>query len=119
MKNYYFLLFCLAFFGVSCESSKKVSVVSVSTPLSIDALVDVIGQGQKVPNDSKLLGQIKIGESGMTATKNCTYARVLEDAQKQARVLGGNLIQIIEHKEPSALGSSCHRLKCDVYLVKK
>ena len=119
MKNYYFLLLFGVFLGVSCESSKKISVVSVSTPLSIDAVVDVIGIGQKVPNDAKLLGQIKFGDSGMTSTKICTYARVLEDAQKNARVLGGNLLQIIEHKEPSALGSTCHRLKCDVYLVKK
>ena len=117
MKILYYLVFC-CFFAVSCDSAKKTSIVSVSTPLSNDAVVDVIGMGQKVPDGSKLLGQISIGESGMTATKNCTYAKVVSDAQIQARAIGGNILQITQHKEPSALGSSCHRLKCDVYLKK-
>jgi len=108
------LLFAFALFLASCSASKKVSVLSVSTPLSSDAPVEVIGQGQKVPDGAKLLGQIKIGESGMTGAWNCTYEKVIQEAQKQARTLGGNILQIIEHKEPSLL-TSCHRLKCDVY----
>lgn len=117
MKNLLFAIIC-CFLAVSCGSAKKTSVLFVSTPLPSDAPVEIIGIGQKVKENAKLIGQISIGESGMTATKNCTYDKVIEQAQIQARAIGANLLQITKHKEPTALGSSCHALKCDAYLVK-
>lgn len=111
----YFFLFSLLYF-LSCGTQKDVSVLSPATPLPSDATVEVIGVGQKVPDGAKLLGHVKIGDSGFST--NCTYDKVVSDAQKQARGMGGNLLQITKHKEPN-IGSTCHRLECDVYVVKR
>lgn len=111
-------LFILSFALSSCgPTSKKVSVLSVATPLPQGSEIQVIGTGAKVPEGAKLLGNIKIGD-GNTLAKNCTYVKVVADAQEQARGMGGNAIQITKHKEPDIL-STCHRLWCDVYFVKK
>lgn len=113
MKYLTFLfIICL----VSCSTKKTIGIANFATPLSSDAPVEVLGLGQKLPENVKLIGQIKIGDSGFTT--NCGYDKVLKDAISQARSLGGNILQITEHKEPSILGSSCHRIKADVYLKK-
>jgi len=110
------LVLSLSFILISaCGTSKQVSVITAATPLQKDAFVEVIGMGQKVSQTSKLLGRVKIVDSGFTAGSNCTYAQVVADAQNQARGMGGDLIQITEHKEPGILTSSCHRIWCDVY----
>lgn len=101
----------------SCAgTSKKTSVLTVATPLPAGTQVEVIGVGQSVPPGAKLLGAVKIGDD-MTATKKCTYDKVVADAQEQARMMGGNLLQIKKHTEPN-VWSTCHRLECDIYLVK-
>lgn len=97
-------------------TTKKVSVLTVATPLPAGTKVEVIGAGQAVPSAAKLLGAVKIGDD-MTATKNCTYDKVVADAQEQARMMGGNLLQIKKHTEPNAW-STCHRIECDVYFTK-
>ena len=113
MKN---LLFCFLFICAACGTSKNTSVLMVATPLAANAEVEVIGKGQTIPNGAKLLGHIKIGDSGLTSGGNCTYDKVVADAVTQSRAMGGNLMQITEHKEPNILFSNCHRLFCDVYL---
>lgn len=111
------LLFSALLVLVSCgTTSKQVSVVAVATPLPAGTTVEVMGAGQPVPAGAKYLGAVKIGD-GNTATKNCTYAKVVADAQEQARAMGGNLLQIKKHTEPNLI-STCHRIECDVYLLK-
>ena len=110
-----YFIFSFALLLFSCGTSKTTSVLVPSTPLAYDATVDIIGIGQKVPDGAKLLGQIKIGDSGITAGGNCTYDKVVNDAIIQSRAMGGNLLQIRQHKEPNILLSSCHRIWCDVY----
>jgi len=105
--------FLFLFLLLSCGTTKKVSVLSPSTPLPEGTTVEVIGTGQQVPSAAKLLGSVKIGDD-MTATKNCTYDKVVKDAQSQARAMGGNLLQIKKHTEPN-MWSTCHRIECDVY----
>ena len=90
--------------------------MSAATPLPQGTVIQVIGIGQQPPKDAKLIGSVKIGD-GYTLAKNCTYPKVVADAQEQARGMGGNLIQIKKHKEPDIL-STCHRLECDVYFTK-
>lgn len=102
--------------GCTTNTSKKASVFYPSTPLPAETPVEVIGLGQKAPEGATLIGSLKIGD-GWTRTKFCTYDRVIADAQVQARGMGGNLIQITEHRDPD-MWSTCHRIKADVYLVK-
>ena len=90
--------------------------MTVATPLPAGTEVQVLGLGQSVPAGAKIIGSVKIGD-GNTMAKNCTYTRVVADAQEQARGLGGNVLQITKHKQPD-LWSTCHRLWADVYLIK-
>jgi hypothetical protein len=78
--------------------------------------VDVIGVAQTLPENAKLLGEVSIGDSGFTT--KCSYGEVIKQAILQAQQMGGNLLYIKKHKEPD-LWSSCHRIQCEVYKVKK
>lgn len=108
----------VAFLLSGCGTKKQTSVIAHLTPLPSDAIVEVSGAGQPIPSGAQLLGSVAISDSGFSKTKNCTYDRVLADAQSQARAMGGNHIHITEHKHPN-VWSSCHRIKAEVYLVKK
>lgn len=111
------LLLALFAFAWGCgPTTKKVSVLNVATPLPPGTEVQVLGATQSVPTGAKILGNVKIGD-GLTGTNKCTYAKVVADAQEQARGMGGNLIQIRKHKEPD-MWSTCHRIECDVYFLK-
>jgi hypothetical protein len=85
--------------------------------LPANATVNVYGTTQQAPTDAKLIGSLFIGDSGFTT--KCNYAQVIEDAQNQARAMGGNIIVITKHKEPSIWGSSCHRITAEVYKTTK
>jgi len=111
MKKIIYLF--LVFLFVSCSTSKQVNVIKYMTPTT--SLVKVLGLGQTVPENAELLGSFKIGDSGFTT--KCSYSEVITDATNQAKSMGGNYLLIIKHKEPN-FWSTCHRLTCEVYLVK-
>ena len=70
-------LFTLATLSITaCKSlrntSKQISIINYSTPLNKEIPVQIIGIGQKVLDNVKLLGSIKIGDEGFTKMANCT-----------------------------------------------
>jgi len=105
-----------AIVAVSCGTSKKVSVINYSTPLATTEQVNIYGASQQLPNGLKFIGSLSIGDAGFTT--NCSYSDVVTDAQNQARAMGGNCLVITKHTEPN-IWSTCHRIKADVYLIKK
>ena len=115
MKKVFLFLF-ISLVLISCGTSKTTSVLNYSTPLPAGTPVEVFGIGQKLPNDVKFIGSISIGDSGFTT--KCSYQEVINDAINFARGMGGNVIQITEHKEPNIL-CDCHRIKADVYYIPK
>lgn len=116
MKKIIFLFFVL-FSTLACGTAKKVSTIQHLQALPIGSSVDIIGIGQKLPENAKLVGQIKIGDKGMTV--HCKYDQILSDAVNECRKLGANVFQITEHKEPSLTTSTCHQIKGDAYFVQK
>lgn len=114
MKKTIFLLFVLVL--AACSTAKHTSIINYATPLPAGTPVEVRGIGQDIPEGAKLLGSISVGDSGFTT--QCSYQEVLNDALDMARNMGGNLIQITEHKEPDIL-CDCHRIKADVYFIDK
>ncbi len=111
-----FLIFTIAILLASCGTAKKAHVLNYSTPLSSNERVEVVGMGKPVPPGSNFIGSLSIGDTGFTA--KCSYQQVMQDAIEVARGMGGNIIQITEHKEPDAM-CSCHRIKADVYLISR
>ncbi|MEO6683373.1 MAG: hypothetical protein ABIN48_11190 [Ginsengibacter sp.] len=75
----------------------------------------VIGIDQPEPDHAEVLGKVKIGDNGLTL--DCTYETVIDKAKMEARKVGGNAIKIIEHKPPSTLGTSCHRITANILRV--
>lgn len=116
MKKLLTMVLFAAFLLAGCGTSKRASILSYSTPLPENAKVEVSGEGQGIPDGAKLLGSVKIGDAGLSA--KCGYDTVINDAQGQARAMGGNYLHITEHKYPS-IWSSCHRIQADVYLVEE
>jgi len=70
---------------------------------------------QPEPKESECIGQVKIGDTGFST--NCSYEIAIESAKLEARKVGGNAIKIIEHKSPTALGSTCHRLTARILKI--
>ena len=105
---------CVLFLICGCGTSQKATVINESPPLSGQTKVEVYAERHIVPEGSKLIGKIKIGDTGFSV--NCNYDDVIRAAKEKARAMGGNYLQITKHKTPDLL-STCHRIEANVYLV--
>jgi len=47
--------------------------------------VKVLRANTDIPVDAEILGTVKIGDSGFTATKNCTFLDVINSAKEEAK----------------------------------
>lgn len=80
--------------------------------------VEILNEGQTIRDGSVLIGNIVVGDSGFTRAKNCTYAKIIEEATDIAQQMGGNMIYVISHNPPD-FESTCHRINANVYNVTK
>ncbi|MBK8882528.1 MAG: hypothetical protein IPN67_09150 [Bacteroidales bacterium] len=71
-----------------------------------------MGLDTEIPIDAEVIGTVKIGDTGFTATKNCTFQDVLKSAKDEAKKAGGNAIKIIDHIPPGK--STCHRITAKI-----
>ena len=100
----------------SCGTTKKMSALHYFPPTQ--EKVEIMGVGQTIPDDAILIGNITIGDTGFTSAKNCTYAKVIQEASVMAQQMGGNMVYVVSHKEPDFV-CTCHRINANVYQVKK
>jgi hypothetical protein len=99
----------------SCNPKISTSLTKNYPPIDYKQEILVIGLGQEEPKNSEVLGVVKIGDTGFTT--KCGYDIVIDKAKLEARKAGGNALKIIEHKPPTILGSTCHRIKAKVLRV--
>ena len=98
-------------------SPKVTTKIAKSYPaLSYDSEIAVLAVAQQQPDNAELLGELKIGDAGLST--KCTYEDVIASAKLEARKIGGNMLKLTEHKLPSALASSCHRISAKIFRVK-
>jgi hypothetical protein len=116
MKHNFFLAVLLLGLINSCSPKLKTVILNERPTLAYDNEVFVVNINEQLPKGVKVVGKLAIKDSGFTT--KCTYEMVLEQAKLEARTNGANIVKIIEHKTPSALGSSCHRLKVVFYYLK-
>ena len=115
MKKAILMLFATSLiFG--CGTTKNMSVLHYYPPTEEE--VEIMGAGHNIPEDAILIGNITIGDTGFTSAKNCTYAKVIQEASVMAQQMGGNILYVVSHKEPD-FECTCHRINANVYLVKK
>jgi hypothetical protein len=96
-------------FLLSCCTPLVTTKLEQSIPQSsTDESIKVIGLNSEIPADAEVLGTVKIGDTGFTASKNCTFQDVLNTAKDEAKKAGGNAIKIVDHIPPGK--STCHRI---------
>lgn len=115
MKSFIVCLTTLLFVLSACSPKVVTKISKKSDPLDYTEKVAVIGLEQAIPDGANELGDIKIGDSGFST--NCSWEVVIAKAKEEARKAGGNAIKITEHKPPSLMGSSCHRIKAKIIKV--
>lgn len=99
----------------SCNPQITTHISTTYPPLNYKQKVIVIELDQLEPDNAEVLGQIKIGDTGFTT--NCSYSIVIDKAKLEARKAGGNAIKITEHRLPTVLGSTCHRIKATILII--
>lgn len=104
----WFLFYVTTLLFLSSCSPKISTVLTKEYPaLTYKEKVAVIGLEEKQPEDSEILGEVKIRDTGFST--KCNYEVVLDKAKLEARNVGGNAIKITKHKKPD-FWSTCHRL---------
>lgn len=97
----------------SCSPKIRTHLSTEGTkPLDSETEVLIIKQDEKVPENSKFIGELKIGDSGFST--DCGYTKVMNDAKATAKKSGANLIYLTEVKKPN-FGSTCYRIKARLY----
>jgi hypothetical protein len=113
MKKLHGLLIVAALiFFSSCNPKISTSIRRSYPPLDYKQEIVVIGLAHPEPENAEVLGQVKIGDTGFST--KCGYDIVIDKAKLEARKAGGNAIKIIEHKPPTAMGSTCHRITAKI-----
>ena len=116
MKNLKLLFIFILILPV-CACNPKVSTSLSKRYPALDYREDVLvlGLDQEEPDDAEFIGLVKVGDTGFST--NCGYDVALDKAKNEARKAGGNVIKIIDHKPPSIMGSSCHRITARILRV--
>lgn len=116
MKNHLLHLAFLALIALSaCNPRVSTTITSTRPVISYDEEVVVLDLTAPIPDDAERLGSVKVGDTGFTT--NCSYAVVLDCAIAAVRKAGGNMLKITEHRQPTALGSACHRIEGIIFWV--
>ncbi len=113
MRNFATLLISILLLS-SCGPAVTTHITSVNSTLDFREEVLVLGINDSIPDAVKTIGDIKIGDSGLSV--NCNYEKVITRAKEEVRKAGGNVLKITQHKMPDML-SSCHRIKAQILYV--
>jgi hypothetical protein len=108
-------LLLLLIFVYSCNPRVSTRLTKSLPPLDYKQEVLVIALNQIEPENAEILGTVEIGETGFTT--KCSFEIVVDKAKLEARKAGGNAIKIIDHRLPSALSSTCHRITARILYV--
>jgi hypothetical protein len=106
MKKIFYGLFII--FLAACSPKVTTKLVKTYSPLDYKEEVIVIGITEEQPATAIEIGTVKIDDTGFST--NCGWDVVIEKAKMEARKAGGNVLKILEHVPPGAMGSSCDRI---------
>lgn len=102
----------ILFLIFGCAASVNSNFTSTEKPLTSNDKVAFLDVKHKVPENAKLLGIAKYGDSGFST--DCDFNSNLIKARQLARQNGANIVKVVESKSPDIL-SSCYRMKIEFY----
>lgn len=82
-------------------------------PAAQKSPVEIIYLQEKKPDNAEKIDQIELASGGM----NCSIKSVLQDAQFQAALRGGNAIYVTGISTPNPLG--CYNIRVEIYNLKE
>ena len=115
-KNTLLLLAVFSLTLTSCHLKKSVMVKNFRAPYYGEVIV--LEAGSTVPEGAVFLGDISVGEAGMTPARKCTYEKCMAACLKETQKMGGNYFLITNHTHPNWWGSTCHGITGNVYYYK-
>jgi hypothetical protein len=99
----------------ACAPKVTTSISNRHDTLGYRDEVLVFGVKDSVPDNSEVLGTVKIGDSGFTT--DCGWDEVVGLAKLEARKVGGNGIKIAKHAPPNIFTGTCHRITANILRV--
>src|ERR1700722_14763623 len=106
----------IPFILILCSCSpliKKTIADSSAKPLSDSAEVALVTVEQPTPDSCKLIGNLHYGEGGLSPSWG--YNKLIQESEKEARKMGGNVIKINELEAPEEGYSNSYTLYLSVY----
>ncbi len=104
-------LFILVLGFASCSPIVHKNITKPLTPRESTTDVAVYDVGEMVPENTEVIGNIRITDSGFTT--HCDWETILEKAMNEARAAGGNGLEILQHSYPNG-HSSCHQIAANI-----
>lgn len=117
MRQATFLVLISALVFGSCAPTITTSLSKKYPPIDNTQEVKVIEMNQPVPENSEVLGSVRIDDTGFST--NCGWDVVVDLAKIEARKAGGDAIHITHHIPPSIFGSSCDRISANILKLSK
>lgn len=113
--NRFFIFFMAAILFASCSPRVVTSINKTYEP-SLSSAEDVIVMEnvKQLPVQAERLGEVRVGDTGFTATSNGTFDKVVGLAKVEAWRAGGNLLVINQHAYPSLM-STVHNINADIF----
>lgn len=108
------VLYLLTLFLGSCAPKVLTEIKSTHTPIVTAQEVHLYEVGDSVPQSAKLIGRVKVLDSGLST--QCQYDQVIALAKKETAQSGGNALALTEHRKPS-IWSSCHQIAGNMLLI--
>ena len=100
----------------ACATTVKTQSTANLGPLAADSRVEVFALKDHLIGDIRTIGEVKIGDSGLTV--DCGYETVIEQAKAEARKVGGNGIKLTKVDSPDFM-STCYRITADILRIEK
>ncbi len=115
-KIFNLLAFVILLLTVACQPPVKTIPRRVKTGLDSLPYAAVL-ESREAQNllSNRPLATILVKDRGWS--RDCEYPEVVERARNKAKRLGANVLVIVEHTLPDQTGSSCSRIRAEVYRV--